>query len=179
VLKCDERIEQLSSVGPGASSGRMQRLRRRPLVGSSLAGVDGDSVTFVMPPSHGSRSHIAPKGLPTAQQGPQPADECARMVDSHAVVVGVSWGSLPLSGRERWTQLRCDQQMQGATSMARSARPQSQPVTQQAVHSTDSRRTSCVQMQAAHRVRVGQTWGTLPINERSRWTSLGCDRLVK
>ena len=44
--------------------------------------------------------------------------------------------------------------------------------------SSSSSSSECVGMQSVHGVRVGQSWGTLSLQQQQRWTQLGCDRLV-
>ena len=132
-----------------------------------------------------------------------PEAECAEMAAAHRVVARVTWGSLPEELQTRWHRLGCDSKVlsvvrQQMTEAGRTPPPQRQqaqtpPVALPAGRNRRSQRlarlasrgsgagassSECLNMQLAHGVRIGQSWGSLPLSGQQRWTRLGCDALV-
>ena len=132
-----------------------------------------------------------------------PEAECAEMAAAHRVVARVTWGSLSEELQTRWHRLGCDSKVlsvvrQQMTEAGRTPPPQRQqaqtpPVALPAGRNRRSQRlarlasrgsgagassSECLNMQLAHGVRIGQSWGSLPLSGQQRWTRLGCDALV-
>jgi len=118
--------------------------------------------------------------------------ECSWLRLEHAVQVGQSWGTLSTEQRARWTQLRCDEHVRASASSSSfasqssgsDASPQQDlpaeggPQRRGRIGAVQDAPPTCVEMQVAHRVRVGLDWGSLPPSLQRRWTILGCDTVV-
>ena len=98
-------------------------------------------------------------------------DECFEMAEAHRVVIGVAWGNLPEALKMRWNQLACDRMKEALLRRRQHPLRERTPVSLPAAN-------PCLDMQRAHRVRVGMDWGTLPPSGRQEWTRLNCDSKV-
>ena len=90
------------------------------------------------------------------------------MAAAHKVVSRLSWGSLPEALRPRWRQLKCDSRdlhRRSPPTVARDA----------GGGGGGGGASECMAMQVTHKVRVGVSWGSLPLDLQKRWTRLSCD----
>jgi hypothetical protein len=129
---------------------------------------------------------------------------CGKLQKLHGVWPGKTWGTLPVGQRQAWQTLQCDEQIlkaaaspaeqaQGAQEVPSSsilaaaigrARGEGSLAAAAAANSNGgevdeadmSPEIECAEMAAAHGVVARSSWGTLPLELRTRWAQIECDR---
>ena len=110
-------------------------------------------------------------------------DECSEMAAAHGIDPGVSWGSLPEALKMRWTQLACNRMRDAILRKRQRQQQQHTPAVSAAAASArnliGNRGSVCRDMQQRHGVRIGASWGTLPLDGQSQWNRLNCDAALQ
>ena len=99
-----------------------------PLVISIHMGLPPPPAVAVPSPARVTDASMPPK--PSAHQSPPPllqrgtsVGKCTEMSTNHGVVIGSSWGSLPLAMQLQWTRLGCDSILRHASAVVVASPP--------------------------------------------------------
>lgn len=189
-LHCNERVQRLTSDAAASADGAE----------SGAGGAKGGAAAPQMTAAHRDRQRAQRRRQwqrPSVDSGVDGGDShageglssasatCERLATAHAVIVGVSWGTLPLHKQGEWTELECDRALAHSPRHLATHVAVQTPQIRAMAGAPDARgdeqrqqAQSCLHMQRRHGVVIGSSWGTLPPPLQAKWTRLDCDHQV-